>query len=107
MLDQYGIPFFYREPLLICADGRRRIQRPDFTLPTYNSAVLEYIPSDGPAPDRAGRSDVYRQNGIAAVFLQPSDLAAPHWQERLYDRLERTYRQPPLHPAGDWSLERD
>ena len=107
MLDQYGIPFFYRQPILICANGHRGIQRPDFTLPTYNNAVLEYDPGNGPASDGAGRSDVYRQNGITALFLQPSDLAAPHWPERLYDRLEQTYRHPLSHPAGDWPPERD
>ena len=96
MLDQYGIPFSYRQPILICENGRRRIQRPDFTLPTYNNAVLEYDPDNDTNPDKAGRSDIYRRNGIAALFLQPSDLATRHWQERLYNRLERMYRQPPL-----------
>lgn len=107
MLDRYGVPFFYRQPVLICANGRRSIQRPDFTLPTYNNAVLEYDPENDTNPAVAGRSDIYRQNGIAALVLRPSDLATPHWQERLHDRLEKTYRQPLLHPAGHWSPERD
>jgi hypothetical protein len=28
------------------------------------------------------------------LFLEPSDLARPQWQQRLYDRLEQSYRQP-------------
>jgi len=96
MLEHYRIPFFYRQPTLICADGHRRIQRPDFTLPTYNGAVLEYIPGRGQAANVASRSDVYRQNGIAALFLWPSDLAQAGWQKQLYGQLEQMHRQLPL-----------
>jgi len=69
MLDQYGIPFFYNQPVLICENGRRTIWWPDFTLPTYNSLVLEYDSACHGAFDtnsRHTRSDVYRLNGIAA-----------------------------------------
>jgi hypothetical protein len=99
MLDEYGIPFFYRQPTLICAEGSRRIQRPDFTLPTYNNMVLEYVPSEGQARDASRRDAVYRQNGITALFLRPFDLARPGWQERFYDQLEQRYRQPPPQSA--------
>jgi hypothetical protein len=97
MLDQYGIPFFYRHPALICQHGRRTIWRPDFTLPTYNSLVIEYDSGRHRAFDVTGRrtrSDIYRLNGIAALFLEPSDLAKPDWQQRLYDQLEQCYHQP-------------
>ncbi len=107
MLDNYGIPFFYRQPILICADGRRRIQRPDFTLPTYNNAVIEYDPDTDRNPTLAARDIIYRRNGIAALFLQPSDLAKRHWQERLYDRLEEMYRQPPWQSTTQRSGGRD
>ena len=97
MLDQYGIPFFYQQPALICEKGRRTIWRPDFTLPTYNSLVVEYDSARHgafEASSRRTRSEVYRLNGIAALFLEPSDLARPNWQQGLYDRLEESYRQP-------------
>ena len=100
MLDQYGIPFFHKQPVLICAAGRRTIWRPDFTLPTYNSLVIEYDPNRHGASrvaDRRTQSDVYRLNGIAALFLERSDLARPNWQKLLYDRLEESYRQPLAH----------
>ena len=97
MLDRYGIPFFYKQPTLICDNGRRTVWRPDFTLPTYNSIVIEF----DPAPHRAlansshpSRREVYRLNGIEALFLDPSDLARPNWQQRLYDQLEKSYHQP-------------
>jgi hypothetical protein len=97
MLDQYGIPFFYQQPVLIYVGGRRTIWHPDFTLPTYNSLVIEYDPAGhqaSVASKRHTRSDVYRLNGIAALLLDPSDLARPNWQQGLYDRLEASYRQP-------------
>jgi len=97
MLDRYGIPFFYRQPTLICENGRRTIWRPDFTLPTYNNIVIEY----DPAPHRAlagnnhdSRRELYRLNGVEALLLDASDLAKPDWQQRLYERLEQSYRQP-------------
>ena len=97
MLDRYGIPFFYRQPTLICEDGRRTIWRPDFTLPTYNNIVIEH----DPAPRRAlagnnhdSRREIYRLNGIEALLLGPPHLARPNWQQRLYERLEQRYRQP-------------
>jgi len=91
MLDEYGIPFFYKQATLICQDGRRRIWRPDFTLPTYDNIVIEY---NGCIPDPAVKGDVYKQNNIAALFLDQSDLAGPDWQQRLYDRLQELYSQP-------------
>ena len=94
MLDQYGIPFFYKQATLICDNGRRKIWRPDFTLPTYNNAVIEYNPNDRRTAGAGSKSDVYRQNNVAALFLDRSDLAKPDWQQRLYDRLEEIYHQP-------------
>ena len=94
MLDQYGIAFFYKQATLICDNGRRTILRPDFTLPTYNNAVIEYSPNDHCTAGAGSKSDVYRQNNVAALFLDRSDLAKPDWQQRLYDRLEEMYHQP-------------
>ena len=97
MLDQYGIPFFYKQATLICDNGRRKIWHPDFTLPTYNNAVIEYNPDDDRTAGTDSKSDVYRQNDIAALFLNRSDLVGPDWQQRLYDRLEETYHQSFAH----------
>ena len=91
MLDQYGIPFFYKQATLICDKGRRKIWHPDFTLPTYNNAVIEYNPNEHRA---SSKSDLYRQNNVAALLLDRSDIVKPDWQQRLYDRLEEMYHQP-------------
>ena len=93
MLDQYGIPFYYKHPMLVFEDGRRMITRPDFTLPTYNNTVIDYRPRNDAIRGRM-KSDLYRQNGIAAFSLDQSDLDRPNWQGRLYNRLEKAYRQP-------------
>jgi hypothetical protein len=63
----------------------------------YNSLVVEYDSARHgafEASSRRTRSEVYRLNGIAALFLEPSDLARPTWQQRLYDQLERSYHEP-------------
>ena len=97
MLDQYGISFFYKQPILICDNGERKVWRPDFTLPTYNNAVIEYDSEPDRAIDadkRSIREHVYMQNGIAALFLDRFDLARPDWQKRLCDQLEEIYHKP-------------
>jgi hypothetical protein len=92
MLDGYGIPFFYKQATMIFDNGRRTIWRPDFTLPTYNNAVIQYSPNG--ARCAGSKSDVAKRNNITALFLNESDLAGTDWQKRLYDRLEEMYRQP-------------
>ena len=97
ILDEYGIPFFYKQATLICQNSHREIWHPDFTLPTYDNIVIEYGAGGRHIPDQAVKSNVYRQNHIAAVFLNESDLARPDWQQRLYDRLQELYNQPFAH----------
>ena len=67
MLDRYNIPFFYKQPLLLWENQRRIIRRPDFTLPTYNNTVIEYILKPDLSTGRAKR--LYKENNIAALFL--------------------------------------
>jgi hypothetical protein len=94
MLDEHGIPFFYKQATMVCDNGHRTIWRPDFTLPTYNAAVIEYSPNGACSAGAGSESDLARQNNIAALFLNDSDLACPDWQKRLYDWLEEMYQQP-------------
>ena len=92
MLDEYHVPFFYKNPILVWEDGERRIKRPYFTLPTYNNTVIEYTP----IPDETAKRDssVYKENRIAALFLKDSDLTGPDWPQKLYDKLEEIFHQP-------------
>ena len=94
MLDEYRIHFFYKQPMLIRDHGRRTIWRPDFTLPTFGNMVIEYGADRTQPSGRATKGDVYSQNGIAALFLDDSDLARPNWRQQLYDRLQELYSQP-------------
>jgi hypothetical protein len=94
MLNEYGIPFFYKQATMVFDNGRRTIWRPDFTLPTYNNVVIQYYPSSNGSSSTASKSDLARGNNIAALFLNGSDLVGPDWQKRLYDRLEELYHEP-------------
>ena len=71
MLDRYGIPFFYQQPLLVYDDGRHEITKPAFTLPTYAGLAVEYADR---SQDIRRRQQVYQDNGIAAVIVRREDL---------------------------------
>jgi hypothetical protein len=97
MLDEYSIAFYYKDPILVWENGDRRIKRPDFTLPTYNNTVIQYIP----VPDEAAKqnSRVYRENNIAALFIKDSNMAESNWKQELYEKLEEIYHQPHIFSA--------
>ena len=104
LLDRYGLPFFYEQPTLIRDRGRHRIWHPDFTLPEHSGMVIEYAGMPD-VPDYAAgiahKRDVYRRNGIAALFVYPSHLSGPRWPQRLIERVFRTSeRQPPGYRKG-------
>jgi hypothetical protein len=97
MLDRYGIPFFYRQPMLIYDQGQNQIWEPSFALPGYDGLVIDYI---RPAynhelhDDTEHRKQVYQDNQIPAVLITPMDMQGPDWQRDLYRKLQQTYRQP-------------
>ena len=91
MLDKYGIAFYYKDPYLLWENGERKVKRPDFTLPTYNNAVINYIPRLNQATELI--KDIYKDNWIAALFLDDSFLAKPDWQQRLYNELDKIFHQ--------------
>ena len=93
MLDKYGIPFFYKQPTLVTDNSQRKILYPDFTLPTYNNTVIEYI-SNNNINKSTNKKTIYKQNDIASLFLNNSELTKPNWQEQLYDKLEDMYHKP-------------
>ncbi len=90
MLDRYGIPFFYQQPLLIYDDGRHEIIRPAFTLPTYAGLIVEYADR---SQDIHRRQQVYQTNGIAAVIARPEDLQGFEGPGNLLERIERAAEQ--------------
>ena len=45
VLDQYGIPFFYKQPTVVMDPQTKQneIWKPSFTLPQYGCSVIDYI----------------------------------------------------------------
>ena len=92
LLDQYGIPFFYKQPMILYNGGRNEIYKPSFTLMSYGGLVIDYVPnSDG--KELFKREQLYRYNQIPAILIGPRSLSEPHWDRTLYHKLQQTYRQ--------------
>ena len=96
ILDQYGIPFFYKQATIIYDQGKNEVWKPSFTVYPYGGLVIDYVPgSEQSQKDELLRKEqVYGYNQIPAVLLGPKDLTEPNWQEMLYGKIEQTYRQP-------------
>ena len=103
LLDQYGIPFFYEQPLLVLDRGRHRTWHPDFILPTYGGLVVEYAGM----PDRPDymqgirhKARAFEANGVAALFLYPWDIRGERWEEQVMARIDYVShsRPNPLQP---------
>ena len=90
LLDQYGIPFFYKQPTIIYDQGRNEIWKPTFTLLPYGGLVIDYVPTSG--QHQVGgllrREQIYQHNQIPAVLLGPEYLTEPNWEQLLYRRIE-------------------
>jgi hypothetical protein len=88
VLDQYGIPFFYRQPTVVMdpATKQNEIWKPSFTLPQYGCSVIEYIAN---TQDQDRVIQTYRYNQIPAAVLGPAEMDNPHWQQNLYQRIEK------------------
>ena len=100
LLDRYGIPFFYEHPTAVHDRGRRRIWRPDFTLPTYARLIVEYAGMPDRPEYMAGvrhKKQAYAANGLAAVFLYPEDLRGRDWPQRVLAKIARPGRAASYH----------
>ena len=96
LLDRYGIPFFYEQPLVVLDRGRHCTWHPDFTLPTYGNMIIEYAGMPDVREYMLGiqhKQRTYRRNGIRAMFVYPQDLTGPGWPEELYHRIEQAGQQ--------------
>ena len=93
VLDQYGIPFFYKQPTVILNpdSGNNEIWKPSFTLPQYGCLVIDYVMN----PQEQDKIiQTYRYNQIPAVVLGPEDLDRPHWQQNLYSKMQNHPKVP-------------
>ena len=90
MLDQYGIPFFYRQPTVIYNDGKNEIWKPSFTLSQYGCLIIDYIAVSNDRDNQdiiRRREQIYNYNQIPATVLGPKDLDKSDWQQNLYQQL--------------------
>ena len=87
LLDNYGIPFFYKQPMIIYNQGHNEIWKPSFTLPHQGWVVIDYI--DDPRKSvLEERLNVYNYNQVPATVLGPPDLDKPNFQQHIYEKLE-------------------
>lgn len=93
LLDQYGIPFFYKQATIVYNQGRNRISKPSFTLLSYGGTVIDYINATE-EQQLLQKEQLYRYNQIPAVVIGPRDLDKPNWDKDLYDKLKQVSRQP-------------
>ena len=103
LLDRYGIPFFYEQPLLVLDRGRHRIWYPDFALPGYDGLIMEYAGMPDRPDYMAGirhKKQVYTANQIPAVFVYPDDLKGPRWPDEVIARIEARYAAAQQAVAG-------
>ncbi len=96
MLDQYGIPFFYRQATIIYDQGQNEVWKPSFTVYPYGGLVIDYVPGSeqGQKDELLRKEQVYRYNQIPAVLLGPKDLTESNWEAVLYEKLKQIYHQP-------------
>ena len=91
MLNDYGIPFLYKQPTLVVENGQRDIEYADFLLPTFNGLAIDYIIESNSATSHR-KKNVYQDNQIPAVQVTHKDMQSSDWQSKLYDTLENIYR---------------
>jgi hypothetical protein len=99
MLNSYGIPFFYKQPMLINESGQKTIEYADFFLPTYNGLALDYV-VDAKSKIYLHKEQIYTQNQMQAVLVTQRDFYDKSWQSTLYKKLERLYHRRPVYRSS-------
>ena len=99
MLNSYGIPFFYKQPMLVNESGQKTIEYVDFFLPTYNGLAVDYV-VDAKSKIYIHKEQIYTQNQMQAVLVTRRDFYDKSWQSTLYKKLERLYHRRPVYRSS-------
>jgi len=99
MLNNYGIPFFYKQPTLVHDNGQKTIEYVDFFLPTYNGLAIDYV-VDTRSKVYLRKEQIYTQNQMQAVLLTRRDFYDKSWKSTLYRKLERLYHRRPVYRSS-------
>ncbi|MEM1355003.1 MAG: hypothetical protein AAGH88_08980 [Planctomycetota bacterium] len=104
LLDRYGIPFAYEQPLNLDGGERSKRYLPDFTLLPYDDGskpepatrVIEYLGMLDRTDYR--RSTIrkmrdYAAHGVHALYIRPHELRDHDWSTRLVDRVTHHYQR--------------
>ena len=91
MLDNYGIPFFYKQPTLVIENGKRCITYADFFLPTYNGVAIDYIIESNSAIFRR-KKNIYQDNQTPLILVSRKYMQRSNWQKKLHNTLQDIYR---------------
>jgi len=96
LLDQYGIPFFYKQATIIYDQGKNEIWKPTFTLFSYGGLVIDYVPGieQDQKDELLSKEQIYHYNQIPAILLGPKDITLPKWEDLLYEKIEKMSRRP-------------
>lgn len=92
MLNNYGIPFLYRQPTLVYEQGERTIWKPDFTLPSHHTMVIDYLPPDKEYMHRY-KQQIYTINDILALAIRHYDLTHTDWDTMLQRKITQVCDQ--------------
>ena len=92
MLDEYGIPFFYKHPTIVYDQGQNKLEYPAFSMLTYGGAIIDYM-KDGYGSRYKYQKELYEQNQIPALLVTPEYLKSPTWQQQLYQQINNISTQ--------------
>lgn len=88
LLDQYGIPFFYKQATIVYDKGRNQIAKPSFTLLSYGGAIIDYVADAEDKQQVLQKEQLHRYNQIPAVVIGPPNLDKPNWGKDLCEKLK-------------------